>query len=98
MVGIWTLVLSVVVLAGGVVATVVALRSENQIAIMLALDAAVLSGVGVLLNIFSAGELQLTGIVCFIALPALAAVVGALLGRFRPTPRMRYESTQLATR
>jgi len=98
MVGIWTLVLSVVVLAGGVAATVVALRSENQIAIMIALDAAVLSGVGVLLNVFSAGELQLTGILCFVVLPAAAAVAGALLGWLRPTPRMRYESTQQPAR
>ncbi|WP_382304836.1 hypothetical protein [Herbiconiux sp. UC225_62] len=98
MVGIWTLVLSIVVLAGGVAATVTALRSENQIAIMLALDAAVLSGVGVLLNVFSMGELQLTAILCFVVLPALAAVAGAVLGRFRPTPRMRYESTQIASR
>lgn len=98
MVGIWTLALSIVVLAGSVAATVVALRSENQIAIMLALDAAVLSGVGVLLNIFSAGELQLTAILCFVVLPALAALAGALLGRVRPTPRMRYESTQQTAR
>ncbi|MCS5719000.1 hypothetical protein N1027_12730 [Herbiconiux sp. CPCC 205763] len=98
MLGIWTLVLSLVVLAGGIAATAIALRSENQIAIMVALDAAVLSGVGVLLNVFSAGELQLTGIVCFIVIPAVAAAAGALLGRFRPTPRLRYESTQPAAR
>jgi hypothetical protein len=98
MVGIWTLLLSVVVLAAGVIATVVALRSENQIAIMLALDAAVLSGVGVLLNVFSAGELQLTAILCFVVLPAAAAVAGALLAWRRPTQRLRYESTQQAFR
>ncbi len=81
MIGIWTLLLSVATILIAATGAFFAFRSASRIAIVLGVDAVVLSVLGVVLNSTTRGELALVDILIFIALPLALAVAAVIVGR-----------------
>lgn len=79
MVGIWTLLLSVIAFAIGGAAAVVCFRSGHRIAVVLGLDAAIIAALGILLNATSSGELRWVDVLIFVALPVVLAAAATIL-------------------
>lgn len=82
MISIWTFLLSLVILAASVTVVVYAFRTGNRIGIVLALDAAIVSALGLLLNATTRGELQPTDLLIFCVMPLAFAVAAAAVCRF----------------
>ena len=92
MIGLWTLLLSVVVLAVTIAAAVLCFRSGHRVAVVLGLDAAIIAGLGILLNSTTSGELLGSDVLIFTALPVVLAVVGSVLALRGQNSDERYQS------
>ncbi len=90
MVGIWTLLISVALVAITIAAAVICFRSGNRIAIVLGLDSALIAALGILLNSTTRGELTGLDLLIFGALPIAFAVVGVIIALRRGEQDVRY--------
>ncbi|GGF19689.1 hypothetical protein [Subtercola lobariae] len=82
MISIWTFLLSLVIFFASVAAVIYSFRDGNRIAIVLALDAGIISALGLVLNATTRGELMGTDLLVFCALPLAFAIAAAALCRF----------------
>ena len=82
MISIWTFLLSLLLFFVSLAAAVYSFRVGNPIAIVLALDAALISALGLLLNATTRGELTGTDLLVFCALPLALALGAAAVCRF----------------
>ena len=86
MISIWSFLLSLIILAASVAVVIYSVRNGNRVAIVLALDAALISALGLLLNATTRGELISTDLLVFCVLPFVFAAVAAAICRFwRPS-------------
>ncbi|TAJ46073.1 MAG: hypothetical protein EPO52_16075 [Herbiconiux sp.] len=90
MIGIWTLLISLALLAITITAAVICFRSGNRIAIVLGLDSALIAALGILLNSATRGELSWLDLLIFGALPIVFAVIGVLISLRRTDQDERY--------
>ncbi|MCU1479754.1 MAG: hypothetical protein JWQ19_540 [Subtercola sp.] len=87
MISLWSFLLTLIIFLASIGAAVYSFRNGNRVAIVLALDAAIISALGLLLNATTRGELQNTDLVVFCALPLALAIGAAAICRFyRPAP------------
>jgi len=93
MIGIWTLLISIALLAITVTAAVICFRSGNRVAIVLGLDAALIAALGILLNSATRGELSGFDLLIFGALPIAFAVVGLVIALRHDEQDARYTTT-----
>ena len=82
MISIWTFLLTLVIFLVSLAAVIYSFRTGNRIAIVLALDASIISALGLVLNATTRGELGPTDLLVFCALPLAFALVAAALCRF----------------
>ena len=82
MISIWTFLLSLVIFVVSVAAVAYSFRTGNRFAIVLALDAAIISALGLLLNATTRGDLVLSDQLVFCALPLAMALGAAAICRF----------------
>ncbi|UFS59412.1 hypothetical protein [Subtercola endophyticus] len=87
MISLWSFLVSLVIFFASLGAAVYSFRDGNRIAIVLALDAAIISALGLLLNATTRGELQTSDLLVFCALPLALAIAASAICRFyRPAP------------
>lgn len=96
MVGIWTLLVSLLVLTFVGFSARAVLRSGNQIAFVLAVNAILAALLGVVLNVTAVGELRPLDLILFCALPAVFAVAAWIVASRFPDTTERYERTEHA--
>jgi hypothetical protein len=81
-ISIWTFLLTLVIFLVSVAAIVYSFRNGNRIAIVLSLDAGIISVLGLVLNATTRGELQGTDLLVFCLLPLVFALAAAAICRF----------------
>jgi hypothetical protein len=81
-ISIWTFLLTLVIFLVSVAVIVYGFRDGNRIAIVLSLDAGIISALGLVLNATTLGELQATDLLVFCALPLVFALAAAAICRF----------------
>jgi len=90
MVGIWSLLISITLLAFTIAAAVICFRSGNRVAIVLGLDAALIAALGILLNSATRGELSGLDLLIFGLLPIVFAAIGVVIAFRRDEQDTRY--------
>jgi hypothetical protein len=81
-ISIWTFLLTLVIFLVSVAAVVYGFRNGNRVAIVLSLDAGIISALGLVLNATTRGELQGTDLLVFCVLPLVFALGAVAICRF----------------